>query len=70
MVLGDILFAPVPITLGQRVRAQRIFLRWRQVDLAEEADVPPACVSRLERDLPIYPAAKSRILQTLELTDG
>jgi transcriptional regulator with XRE-family HTH domain len=58
------------LTLGQKVRITRIAKRWTQVDLADEAKVPQGCVSALERDLKVYPAAKKRILQTLDISDN
>ena len=65
--IGDAIVTNFPLTLGQRVRLHRVALRWRQVDLADEAGVPPHCVSAVERDLPTYPAAKQRILEALGL---
>lgn len=55
------------LTLGQRVRISRVARRWRQEDLADEACVTQAQVSALERDLPLYPEAKRRILVSLGL---
>jgi transcriptional regulator with XRE-family HTH domain len=57
------------LTLGQRIRITRIAKRWTQGDLACEASVPQGCVSALERDLKVYPAAKQKILQVLRLLD-
>ena len=57
------------VTLGQRVRIARMLKRWRQSDLAEFAGVSQANVSALERDCPVYPAARQRLLDTLGLED-
>jgi len=56
-----------PLSLGQKVRIARIARRWTQDDLAEEACVAQHQVSALERDLPVYPAARRRILECLGL---
>ena len=57
------------ITLGQRVRVARFLAGWRQVDLAETAGVTQNDVSQLERDVPVYSAARRRILEALGLAD-
>ena len=57
------------ITLGQRVRIMRLLRRERQVDLARRAFVTQAEVSELERDVPITPAARARVLSTLGIDD-
>jgi transcriptional regulator with XRE-family HTH domain len=68
-MVGDVFVSPVPLTLGQRIRMARIALRWRQEDLADAALVPQHIVSMLERDLPVYPEAKRRLLAYLGM-DG
>ncbi len=57
------------VSLGQRVRVERVLRRWRQSDLADLAEVPQYRVSALERDAPVYPAARKRILAALDLED-
>lgn len=57
------------VTLGQRVRVARILRRWRQVDLAAVAGVQQSAVSSLERDAPVFPAARRRVLLALDLFD-
>lgn len=57
------------LSLGQRVRIARLLKRWRQVDLAEIAAVSQTNVSALERDAPVFPAARRRILNVLDLDD-
>ena len=56
-----------PLTLGQKARMVRLSLRLRQSDVAARAGVPPQCVSQVERDAKVYPAARRRILQELGL---
>ena len=57
------------ITLGERVRLQRILWGWRQTDLAAVAGVTQANVSYLERNMHVHPAARRRILAALDLDD-
>lgn len=56
-----------PLTLGQKIRISRIARRWTQDDLAFEAGVSQGVISALERDLPVYPAAKRQVLEVLGL---
>ena len=65
--ISEVFLFNEPLTLGQKVRIARIARRWTQSDVAYEAHVTQAQVSRLERDLSVYPAYKKRILQCLEL---
>ena len=60
-------FLLVDETLGMKARLARIARRWRQVDLAYFADVAQHQVSALERDAPVYPASRERILAALGL---
>ena len=57
------------ISLGQRVRIARLLKRWRQVDLAQIAAVTQTNVSSLERGASVFPAARLRILNALDLED-
>ncbi len=57
------------VSFGLKVRAARVLCGWRQVDLAAIAEVTQANVSSLERDFPVYPAARQRILAALSLAD-
>lgn len=56
-----------PLTLGQKARLLRIAAGLRQYELALLADVPPSCVSALERDCRLYASARNRILGALGL---
>lgn len=67
--MAEVFLFDEQLTLGQKVRISRIAKRWTQEDLAYEAQVPQGCVSALERDLKVYPAAKQRILQILGIAD-
>jgi transcriptional regulator with XRE-family HTH domain len=68
--ISEVFLFNQPLTQGQKVRIARIARRWTQDDLAFEAQVTQGLVSALERDLRVYPAAKERILQALELESG
>lgn len=68
--ISEVFLFNEPLTLGQKVRIARIARRWTQDDLAYEAQVTQANVSALERDIRVYPAAKQRILQVLEIQNA
>lgn len=63
----EVLLFSEPLTLGQKVRIARVARRWTQDSLAYEAEVTQANVSALERDIRVYPAAKQRVLNVLEI---
>ena len=59
-----------PLSLGDRCRLIRVSRNFKQHQVAFAAGVSPSDVSMLERDLPVAPAAKRRILATLDLDEG
>ena len=65
--MAEVIIFQTPLTLGRKVRILRISHGWTQDDLALEANVPQGRVSALERDLPVYPSAKQRVLKVLGL---
>lgn len=65
--MAEVFIFDQPLSLGQKIRIARIARRWTQDDLAEEALVAQHQVSALERDLPVYPSARQRILKILGL---
>ena len=61
------LFMCKGLTPGMLVRLERTRRGWRQVDLAQVADVTQAEVSALERGRYVIPGVRRVILQALDL---
>lgn len=65
--MGEFFIVNEQLSLGQQVRILRIARHWTQDNLASKSCVTQGQVSALERDLPVYPSAKNRILKILGL---
>ena len=63
--MATVLVIDEPLSLGRRVRLLRIARGWRQSDLAFYAEVTPAAVSTLERDIEYHPRVICRIADVL-----
>ena len=57
------------LTEGQRIKFIRLSKKFRQIDLASQADVNPIDIIRLEHDRFVRPTRKERILKTLGLIE-
>ena len=67
MTYNELLFLDTPLSLGQKVRVMRVTRLLTQVQLAELASVTQTEVSALERNQPVRPNAKHKILKALGL---
>jgi len=67
--MTDEFFIATNVSPAMMIRLERIRRGWRQVDLAERADVTQTEVSALERGLYVIPSARHRILAVLGLLD-
>ena len=57
------------LTEGQRIKFIRLSKKFRQIDLASQANVNPIDIIRLEHDRFVPPTRKERILKTLGLIE-
>jgi transcriptional regulator with XRE-family HTH domain len=57
------------LTEGQRVRFIRLSKKFRQIDLASQANVNPIDITRLEHDRWVRPTRRERILRVLGLLE-
>ena len=64
---GSEFFIATNLNTGMLIRLERIRRGWRQIDLAEKADITQAEVSAFERGLYVTPAVRQRIAQTLDM---
>jgi transcriptional regulator with XRE-family HTH domain len=62
------LFIAYDLTLGQRVKLERLSRHWRQIDLALRAGVQLAGVIAIEKDRYFSKEHKGKILQALGLS--
>ena len=64
------LFIAYDLSLGKRVRLERVLRNWRQVDLASKADVQLADITAIEKDRYLSKNRKRKILQALGLSEA
>lgn len=62
------LFIAYDLTLGERVRLERLSRNWRQIDLASKAGVQLPDITSIEKDRYLSKNRKRKILQALGLS--
>lgn len=62
--MDEVLFLDTPVSLGQKVKIMRVVRLLTQVELADFAGVTQTEVSAFERNQPVRPNARQRILKT------
>lgn len=63
-------FITYDLTLGERVRLERLSRNWRQIDLASKAGVQLADITALEKDRFLSKNRKRKILLALGLSEA
>ena len=63
------IFVAIGVSSGRKAKLARVTRDWTQAEVAVAADVTPADVSCLERDLYVYPKARERIFVVLGLDE-
>jgi transcriptional regulator with XRE-family HTH domain len=63
------IFIAFDLTLGRRVRLERLSRCWRQIDLASAANVQLADVTAIEKDRYLSRNRRQKILKTLGLNE-
>jgi transcriptional regulator with XRE-family HTH domain len=57
------------LSLGEKVKLERVFRKWTQADLAQLAKVSQNTISKLERGFKIVETDQVRILLKLGITE-
>jgi transcriptional regulator with XRE-family HTH domain len=57
------------LSLGEKVKLERVFRKWTQADLAQLAKVSQNTISKLERGFKILETDQVRILLKLGITE-
>jgi len=65
----DNVFIAYGLTLGERVRLERLSRNWRQIDLASKASVQLADVTAIEKNRYLSRNRKLKILRELTIPD-
>ncbi len=63
------MFTAYNISLGQKIKLERLARGWRQIDLASKACVQTADVTAIEKDRYLPKNRKRKILQALGLSE-